>query len=124
MATILVAEDNEMNLEVLSRALIRAGHAVVSAGDGAEAVEKARSERPDLILMDLSLPEVDGWQATRDLKAASATEHIPIIALTAHALADDRARALEAGCDEYDTKPVDMPALLAKIRTLIEGPSA
>ena len=116
MAKILLVEDNEMNRDMLSRRLQRRGHDLVVAGDGAAGVAKARSEAPDLILMDMSLPVIDGWEATRRIKAAC---KIPIIALTAHAMATDRARALEAGCDDYDTKPIELQRLLGKIKALL-----
>ncbi len=119
MAKILLVEDNEMNRDMLSRRLIRKDYEVVIAVDGAEGVAKAQSENPDLILMDISLPVIDGREATRQLKAAPATRAIPVIALTAHAMAGDRDTALEAGCDDYETKPVDLPRLLDKIETLL-----
>jgi CheY-like chemotaxis protein len=113
---ILLVEDNEMNMDMLSRRLERAGFAVVCATDGRAGVEKASTERPDLVLMDMSLPDMDGWEATRRIKGDPETSGIPIIALTAHAMASDRERALEAGCDDYDTKPVDFTRLLVKIQ--------
>jgi CheY-like chemotaxis protein len=119
MAKILLVEDNEMNRDMLSRRLQRRGHEVVCAVDGAEGVEAARREVPGLILMDMTLPVLDGWEASRQLKADPATSGIPIIALTAHAMASDRERALEAGCDDYDTKPVELPRLVAKIDALL-----
>jgi CheY-like chemotaxis protein len=119
MAKILLVEDNEMNRDMLSRRLIRKGFDVVMAVDGEQAVALAQSEMPDLILMDLSLPVIDGWEATRRVKAADATSKIPIIALSAHAMAGDRERTLDAGCDDYDTKPIEMPRLLEKIETLL-----
>jgi CheY-like chemotaxis protein len=112
---VLLVEDNELNSDMLSRRLQRAGYAVVVASDGAEGVAKALSERPDLILMDISLPIVDGWEATQQIKANAQTARIPIIALTAHAMAGDREKALAAGCNDYDTKPVELPRLLGKI---------
>jgi two-component system, cell cycle response regulator DivK len=115
MAKILLVEDNEMNRDMLSRRLERRGYAVAVAADGGQGVELARSERPDLILMDMSLPVLDGWEATRRLKTDPDTSAIPIIALTAHAMAGDQQRALAAGCDDYDTKPIDLNSLLAKI---------
>ena len=118
MPRILLVEDNELNRDMLSRRLLRKGFEVDMAVDGREAITRARSEAPDLILMDMSLPEVDGWQATRTLKADEATRAIPIVALTAHAMAGDRARALDAGCDDFDTKPVDLERLLGKIGAL------
>ena len=119
MAKILLVEDNEMNRDMLSRRLQRRGHEVLSAVDGAAGLEIARRELPGLILMDMSLPVVDGWEATRQLKADPSTSSIPIIALTAHAMSEDRERALEAGCDDYDTKPVEFPRLVGKIDTLL-----
>jgi len=119
MAKILLVEDNEMNRDMLSRRLIRKGFEVVMALDGQEAVEAAAAQSPDLILMDMSLPVIDGWEATRRIKAAAGTHAIPVIALTAHAMADDRDKALAAGCDDYDTKPVDLPRLLDKINGLL-----
>ena len=120
MATILLVEDNEMNRDMLSRRLIRQGFQVVLAQDGARAIAMAQEERPDLILMDMSLPVLDGWEATRRLKGDSATSGIPVIGLTAHAMGADREKALAAGCDDYDTKPVDLPRLLAKIAVLLD----
>jgi CheY-like chemotaxis protein len=119
MAKILLVEDNEMNLDMLSRRLARQGFDVVSAQDGAAGVAKANAEKPELILMDMSLPVVDGWEATRRLKADPATRAIPVIALTAHAMAEDREKALAAGCDDYDTKPIELPRLLEKIKKLL-----
>jgi two-component system, cell cycle response regulator DivK len=119
MAKILLVEDNEMNRDMLSRRLQRKGFAVVMAEDGRAGVAMATSEAPDLILLDMSLPLVDGWEVARQIKAGPKTKSIPIIALTAHAMAGDRERALEAGCDEYDTKPVEFPRLLAKIETIL-----
>jgi len=119
MARILLVEDNEMNRDMLSRRLERNGHQVVMAMDGQQAVDSASAEKPDLILMDMSLPVLDGWEATRRLKAEATTKDIPIIALTAHAMAEDERKAREAGCDDYDTKPVELPRLLAKIATLL-----
>ena len=115
---ILYVEDNEDNVYMLTHRLGRKGFDVIVAGDGAQGVAMARSERPDLILMDLSLPVLDGWSATEQLKTAPETSHIPVIALSAHAMAGDREKALAAGCDEFDTKPVDMKRLLAKIEAL------
>lgn len=117
---ILYVEDNEDNIFMLKNRLTRAGYTVVVATDGAQGVAMALSERPDIILMDLSLPVLDGWQATREIKAAADTRHIPVIALTANAMAGDREKALAAGCDDYDTKPVELPRLLAKIKSLAE----
>jgi CheY-like chemotaxis protein len=119
MTKILLVEDNEMNRDMLSRRLERKGFQVVLAVDGQEGVELAASEAPDLVLMDMSLPVLDGWEATRRLKADPATSGIPVIALTAHAMSSDRARALQAGCDEYETKPIELPRLLAKIEALL-----
>jgi two-component system, cell cycle response regulator DivK len=119
MAKILLVEDNEMNRDMLSRRLSRKGHEVFIATDGAEGVDMALSKTPDLILMDMSLPVLDGWEATRQLKAKPETQHIPVIALTAHAMAGDREKCLAAGCDEYDTKPVEFPRLLGKIDLLL-----
>ena len=117
---ILYVEDNEDNVFMLKNRLTRAGHTVVVAIDGAQGIAMASSERPDVILMDLSLPVLDGWQATREIKAAADTKHIPVIALTANAMAGDREKALAAGCDDYDTKPVELPRLLGKIKQLVE----
>jgi len=117
---ILYVEDNEDNIFMLKNRLTRAGHTVVIAKDGAQGVAMASSERPDIILMDLSLPVLDGWQATRQIKAAADTKHIPVIALTANAMAGDREKALAAGCDDYDTKPIELPRLLGKIKQLAE----
>lgn len=119
MHKILLVEDNEMNRDMLSRRLMRKGFEVVLAVDGQNGVDLACKELPNLILMDMSLPVLDGWEATRRLKAAPSTQHIPIIALTAHAMSSDRDKALEAGCDDYDTKPVDLPRLLGKIGALL-----
>ena len=116
---ILLVEDNEMNRDMLSRRLERKGYEVVIAVNGQEGVELVSSTRPDLILMDLSLPIIDGWEATRRIKADPATASIPVIALTAHAMAEDRAKAMAAGCDDFDIKPVDLPRLLKKIDTLL-----
>ncbi|HEU4561021.1 MAG TPA: response regulator [Longimicrobium sp.] len=124
MRTILLVEDNEMNRDMLSRRLERKGFQVVLAEDGLGGVEMAASQAPDLVLMDMSLPVLDGWEATRRLKAAPGTRHIPVIALTAHAMSGDRERALEAGCDDYDTKPIELPRLLAKIEALLGGAGA
>ncbi len=124
MTKILLVEDNEMNRDMLSRRLIRKGFEVVMALDGRQAVEMASGENPDLIIMDMSLPVIDGWEATRQVKAAPATRAIPVIALTAHAMAGDREKAIEAGCDDYDSKPIDLPRLLGKITTLLERKQA
>jgi two-component system, cell cycle response regulator DivK len=119
MPRILLVEDNEMNRDMLSRRLARKKYEVLIAVDGKEGVEMATSEAPDLILMDMSLPVVDGWEATRRIKANSETEAIPVIALTAHAMSGDREKALEAGCDDYDTKPIELPRLLGKMEALL-----
>ncbi len=119
MPKILLVEDNEMNRDMLSRRLARRGYEVLLAVDGPSGVEMTRSESPDLVLMDMSLPVLDGWEATRRLKADPATRHIPVIALTAHAMSSDHDKALEAGCDDYDTKPVELPRLLGKIEALL-----
>jgi two-component system, cell cycle response regulator DivK len=119
MVKILLVEDNEMNRDMLSRRLVRKGYEVVTCVDGLRGVELAHSEGPDLILMDMSLPELDGWEATRRIKANPALRAVPIIALTAHAMSGDREMALEAGCDDYDTKPIELPRLLAKIEMLL-----
>lgn len=120
MSKVLLVEDNEMNRDMLSRRLERKGFHVVFALDGKAAVDLAEKERPDLILMDMSLPVMDGWEATRQIKANSELKEIPIIALTAHAMSGDREKALEVGCEEYDTKPVDFPRLIDKINALIK----
>jgi two-component system, cell cycle response regulator DivK len=119
MPKILLVEDNEMNRDMLSRRLLRNGYEIVCAVDGAEGVAMATSASPDLILMDMSLPVMDGWEATRRLKADAATRPIPVIALTAHAMDGDEQKARDAGCDDYDTKPIDLPRLLAKIQALL-----
>jgi CheY-like chemotaxis protein len=119
MPKILLVEDNEMNRDMLSRRLARKGYEIVIAVDGGQGVELAHSDNPDLILMDMSLPVKDGWTATRELKADSKTKQIPVIALTAHAMSGDREQALEAGCDDYDTKPIELPRLLEKIENLL-----
>ena len=118
MAKILIVEDNEMNRDMLSRRLERRGYTVVMAVDGGEGVAMARSEMPDLVLMDMSLPVMNGWEATRAIRADPAIAHLPVIALTAHSMPGDREKAMEAGCDDYDTKPVDLPRLLAKMAAL------
>jgi CheY-like chemotaxis protein len=115
MTKILLVEDNEMNRDMLSRRLVRKGYEVVVAVDGQAGVDMASSESPDLILMDMSLPVMDGWEATRRIKGEASTGAIPVIALTAHAMASDREKALDAGCDDYDTKPIDLQRLLGKI---------
>jgi two-component system cell cycle response regulator DivK len=119
MAKVLLIEDNEMNRDMLSRRLIRRGFQVVFAMDGQQGVDLARSERPDIILMDMSLPVIDGWEATRRVKADDATRSVPVIGLTAHAMAGDREKAIEAGCDDYDTKPVELDRLIGKIERLL-----
>jgi CheY-like chemotaxis protein len=124
VAKILLIEDNEANRDALSRHLKRRGYEVVMAVDGPQGIALARSEAPALILLDMSLPVLDGWEATRQLKADPQTHSIPVIALTAHAMAGDRAKALEAGCDDYDTKPVEFPRLLAKIQALLASKDA
>lgn len=121
MAKILIVEDNEMNRDMLSRRLQRRGYEIVMALDGEEGIATARTANPDLILMDMSLPVVDGWEATRRLKADADTRAIPVIGLTAHAMTGDRDRAIAAGCDDYDTKPVELPRLLQKIEALLAG---
>ena len=124
MAKLLLVEDNELNRDMLSRRLKRKGYDVLIAVDGAEGVEIATAESPDLVLMDISLPVLDGWEATRQLRAAPETRGIPVIALTAHAMAGDRQKALDAGCDDYDTKPVELRRLLEKIQALLDrGPA-
>lgn len=119
MPKILLIEDNEMNLDMLSRRLERKGFDVIIAMDGAKGVDLAHEEQPDLILMDMSLPVMDGWEATRQLKADNETQAIPIVALTAHAIAGDREKCLAAGCDEYESKPVKFPRLLGKIEDIL-----
>ncbi len=119
MSKILLVEDNEMNRDMLSRRLERKGFEVVIAVDGQAGIDMAASSNPDIILMDLSLPVIDGWEATHLIKADPATQSIPVIALTAHAMAGDEQKALEAGCDDYDTKPIDLPRLLGKINALL-----
>lgn len=121
MPLVLLVEDNEDNRDMLSRRLLRKGYEVALAVDGGEGVAQAAALCPDLILMDMSLPVLDGWEATRQIKAAAETSTIPIIALTAHAMSGDREKALAAGCDDYDTKPVELPRLLAKIEALLAG---
>jgi len=121
MALILVVEDNEMNADMLSRRLKRAGHEVLLGTDGAAGVELTRQHRPDLVLMDMSLPVMDGWTATRAIKSDTSLAHIPVMALTAHAVLGEREKALGAGCDEYDTKPVDWSRLQGKIAALLAG---
>ena len=124
MHKILLVEDNEMNRDMLSRRLERKGYQVVLAVDGQSGVELAGTEAPDLVLMDMSLPVLDGWEATRRLKADPGTAHLPVIALTAHAMSGDRERAIAAGCDDYDTKPIELTRLLGKIEALLGAPAA
>lgn len=121
MPKILIVEDNEENRDSLSRRLQRRGFEVITAGDGKTGLSTAQSEKPDLILMDMNMPELDGWEATRQLKAAPETKDIPVIALTAHALSGDRERALEVGCADYHAKPVEFPKLLAEIETILQN---
>jgi CheY-like chemotaxis protein len=124
MAKILLVDDNEMNRDMLSRRLVRNGHEVFIAIDGQQGVDMAMLQLPDLILMDMSLPVIDGWEATRQIRANDATRKIPVIALTAHAMAGDREKAMEAGCDDYDTKPVEISRLLGKITALLATKAA
>jgi CheY-like chemotaxis protein len=119
MTKVLLVEDDEMNRDMLSRRLIRRGFQVVFAMDGQQGIDLARSERPDVILMDMSLPIIDGWEASRRLKANDATRSVPVIGLTAHAMSGDREKAIEAGCDDYDTKPVELDRLIGKIERLL-----
>ncbi|MBI4322382.1 MAG: response regulator [Chloroflexi bacterium] len=121
MPKILYVEDDEMNRDMLSRRLARKGYVVVTAADGELGVAMARSEAPDLILMDMSLPVLDGWAATKQLKSSPETSSIPIIALTAHAMVGDRQMAIEVGCDDYDSKPIELPRLLSKIDAILQG---
>ena len=123
MPRLLLIEDNEESRDGLSRHLRRRGYEVLTAADGRQGLEVARAGAPDLVLMDMSLPVLDGWEATRQLKADPRTRHVPVIALTAHAMAGDREKALAAGCDEYDTKPVEFARLLGKIQGLLGGPA-
>jgi two-component system cell cycle response regulator DivK len=119
MTKVLVVEDNEMNRDMLSRRLTRRGFQVIFAVDGQQGVDLARRERPDIILMDMSLPVIDGWEATRRVKSDDATRSVPVIGLTAHAMAGDREKAIEAGCDDYDTKPVELERLIGKMERLL-----
>jgi two-component system cell cycle response regulator DivK len=119
MTKVLLVEDNEMNRDMLSRRLIRRGFQVVFAIDGQQGIDLAHSERPDIIIMDMSLPVIDGWEATRRLKADDTTRSVPVIGLTAHAMSGDREKAIEAGCDDYDTKPVELERLIGKIERLL-----
>jgi len=121
MVKVLLVEDNEMNRDMLSRRLIKRGYAVVMAIDGRQGIDMAVSEKPDIILLDMSLPVVDGWDAAKQIKSNDASKGIPLIALTAHAMASDKERALSAGCDDFDTKPVDLPRLLGKMETLLKA---
>jgi CheY-like chemotaxis protein len=121
MPKVLLVEDNEMNRDMLSRRLTRRGFEVVFAADGQQGVDLARSEKPDIILMDMSLPVMDGWEATRRIKADDTMRRIPVIGLTAHAMSGDREKAIEAGCDDYDSKPVEIDRLLSKINRLLKG---
>jgi CheY-like chemotaxis protein len=121
MAKILLVEDDDLNRDMLSRRLQRRGHQVLLAADGMQAILMAESETPDLVLLDMSLPVIDGWEVARRLKASPTTARVPVVALTAHAMAGDRERALAAGCDDYDTKPIDFPQLVAKLEALL-GP--
>jgi two-component system cell cycle response regulator DivK len=120
MAKILLVEDNEMNRDMLSRRLERRGYQVVMAVDGAQGLAMTRTEAPDIVLMDMSLPVMDGWEATRQIKADEALKNIPVVGLTAHAMAEDKAKCLAAGCDDYDTKPIDLQRLLGKIQANLE----
>jgi two-component system cell cycle response regulator DivK len=119
MPRVLLVEDNEMNMDMLSRRLQRKGYEVIPAADGAQGIAIAQTEKPDLILMDMSLPVISGWDATRSLKASPDTQSIPVIALTAHAQSSDREQALQAGCDDFETKPIELPSLLQKIELLL-----
>jgi CheY-like chemotaxis protein len=121
MPKILIVEDNEENRDSLSRRLQRRGYAIVTAADGNAGLAMAQSEKPDLILMDMNMPELDGWEATRQIKAIEELRDVPVLALTAHALAGDRERALEVGCADYHTKPVDFPKLLARIEAILQN---
>jgi CheY-like chemotaxis protein len=124
MTKVLLVEDNEMNRDMLSRRLIRRGFEVIFAVDGKQGVDAARREKPDIILMDMSLPVMDGWEATRCVKADDATRSVPVIGLTAHAMSGDREKAMEAGCDDYDTKPVELDRLIGKIERLLGLPKS
>jgi two-component system, cell cycle response regulator DivK len=121
MPKVLLVEDNEMNRDMLSRRLIRRGFEVIFAVDGQQGVDLAKSQRPDIILMDMSLPVIDGWEATRRVKSDDATRAVPVIGLTAHAMSGDREKAMEAGCDDYDTKPVELERLIGKIEKLLNA---
>ena len=124
MVKVLLVEDSEMNRDMLSRRLERRGYQVILALDGQQGVDLARSQKPDLILMDMSLPVIDGWEATRQLKADMSTRSIPVIALTAHAMASDEQKAREAGCDEFETKPIELTRLLEKMQRFVQSPPA
>jgi two-component system, cell cycle response regulator DivK len=121
MPKVLLVEDNEMNRDMLSRRLIRRGFEVIFAADGQQGVDLAKSQRPDIILMDMSLPVIDGWEATRRVKSDDATRAVPVIGLTAHAMSGDREKAMEAGCDDYDTKPVELERLIGKMEKLLSA---
>jgi CheY-like chemotaxis protein len=121
VAKILIVEDNPKNRDMLSRRLIKRGYEIVMAEDGQEGIDMTTSESPDLILLDMSLPVIDGWGVAKHLKADDATQHIPIIALTAHAMSGDREKTIEAGCDEYETKPIRLPILIEKMETLLNS---
>ena len=121
MPKVLLVEDNEMNRDMLSRRLIKRGYTVLMAIDGQQGIDMALSEKPDIILLDMSLPVVDGWEAAKQIKANDASNGVPLIALTAHAMAADRERAMSAGCDDFDTKPVELPRLLGKMETLLKA---
>jgi len=121
MVKVLLIEDNEMNRDMLSRRLMKRGYGVAMAIDGRQGVDMAVSEKPDIILLDMSLPVVDGWEAAKQIKASDASKAVPLIALTAHAMAADRERAMSAGCDDFDTKPVELPRLLGKMETLLKA---
>ncbi len=121
MVKVLLIEDNEMNRDMLSRRLVKRGYAVAMAVDGQQGIDMAISEKPDVILLDMSLPVVDGWEAAKEIKGNEISKGVPLIALTAHAMAADKERALSAGCDDFDTKPVDLPRLLGKMETLLKA---
>jgi two-component system, cell cycle response regulator DivK len=121
MVKVLLIEDNEMNRDMLSRRLTKRGYTVVMAVDGQQGIDMAVAEKPDIILLDMSLPVVDGWEAAKQIKSNEASKPVPLIALTAHAMASDKERALSAGCDDFDTKPVDLPRLLGKMETLLKA---
>jgi len=121
MVNVLLVEDNEMNRDMLSRRLTKRGYAVQMAVDGQQGIDMAVSAKPDIIILDMSLPVVDGWEAAKQIKANPASQNVPLIALTAHAMASDRERAISAGCDDFDTKPVELPRLLGKIEALLKA---